>query len=85
MPQHHGYGCLLESAIWSETDSGMVFCVRANRFLRNMVRAMVGTLLEVGTARMSLPEFETMLQSGTRSDAGPSVPAHGLFLEKVWY
>lgn len=85
MPQHHGYGCLLESAVWSETDSGMVFCVRANRFLRNMVRAMVGTLLEIGTGRMGMQDFESMLKTGTRSDAGPSVPAHGLFLENVWY
>lgn len=85
MPQHHGYGCLLESAGWNQTESGLVFSVRANRFLRNMVRAMVGTLLDVGYGRMSLPEFQTMLASGTRSDAGPSVPAHGLFLEKVWY
>jgi tRNA pseudouridine38-40 synthase len=84
-PQHHGYGCLLESAVWTTSENGLVFCVRANRFLRNMVRAIVGTLYEVGTGRMSLQEFETILKSGTRSDAGPSVPAHGLFLEKVWY
>jgi tRNA pseudouridine38-40 synthase len=46
---------------------------------------MVGTLLEVGYGRMGMDEFETMLRGGTRSDAGPSVPAHGLFLEQVFY
>jgi tRNA pseudouridine38-40 synthase len=85
MPQHHGYGCLLEHAAWETTGNGLVFTVRANRFLRNMVRAMVGTLLEVGYRHMSLDEFENMLRGGTRSDAGPSVPAHGLFLEQVFY
>ncbi|MCH8318351.1 MAG: hypothetical protein IIA88_07615 [Bacteroidetes bacterium] len=63
----------------------LIFRIRANRFLRGMVRAIVGTLLEVGLERMTVKEFENVIVSNDRSRAGFSVPAEGLFLTKVEY
>ena len=61
------------------------FRIAANRFLRNMVRATVGTLIEVGRGRRSPDSIIELIENGTRSDAGESVPAHALFLNKVEY
>lgn len=61
------------------------FRITANRFLRNMVRAVVGTLIEVGRGRLSVSDFQKILDSGDRRMAGESVPACGLFLEDVRY
>ena len=61
------------------------FRISANRFLRNMVRATVGTLIEVGRGRRSPDSIIDLIENGTRSDAGESVPAHALFLNKVEY
>lgn len=61
------------------------FRITANRFLRNMVRAVVGTLIEVGRGRLSVADFQKILDSGDRRMAGESVPACGLFLEDVRY
>jgi tRNA pseudouridine38-40 synthase len=80
-----GTVCKVSAAAWEVRPDRLVFTVTANRFLRNMVRAMVGTLLEVGEGRCSLDEFRAILISGDRSDAGMSVPAHGLFLVHVVY
>lgn len=80
-----GTNCKITEAVWKVFPDRMVFTVTANRFLRNMVRAMVGTLLEVGEGRCSIEEFKIILDSGDRSDAGMSVPAHGLFLVRVVY
>lgn len=77
--------CLIYEAKWENTSTGSIFTVKANRFLRNMVRAMVGTLIEVGTEKISIEDFQNILNDGTRSDAGKSVPAHGLFLTKIEY
>ena len=63
----------------------MVFTVSANRFLRNMVRAMVGTLLEVGRGRLSPEGIPELLETGDRSRAGQSVPGEALFLRAVKY
>ncbi len=63
----------------------LVFTISANRFLRNMVRAIVGTLLEVGKGKKSLEEFQTILEKGNRSDAGESVPGKALFLCGIHY
>lgn len=79
------YLCTVTKAVWRVEEGRLVFVITANRFLRNMVRAVVGTLLEVGRKRMSIPEFLTVLESGSRSDAGMSVPAHGLFLKSIVY
>lgn len=84
-PPNGNYNCQVLEAFWETEESGAIFTISANRFLRNMVRAIVGTLIEVGQHKISIDEFKSILQNGTRSDAGNSVPAHGLFLEKVEY
>ena len=63
----------------------LVFEITADRFLRNMVRAIVGTLLEVGKGKMTVVEFCRIIEQKDRSLAGVSVPAHALFLEKIIY
>ncbi|MCI0447825.1 tRNA pseudouridine(38-40) synthase TruA, partial [bacterium] len=63
----------------------LLFDITANRFLRGMVRAIVGTLVDVGSGKISLQEFETILISKDRSKAGMNVPAEGLYLMDVKY
>jgi len=65
--------------------SGWVFTITANRFLRNMVRAIVGTLIEVGRGRLTVDEFCRIIEQKDRCSAGESVPAHALFLTRVEY
>lgn len=72
-------------AEWVEEKDLLKFVVTADRFLRNMVRAMLGTLLEVGQGKISPEDFRKIIQSKNRSDAGFSVPAEGLYLTKVEY
>ena len=79
------YICDIHYAHWQQDGSELVFFIQANRFLRNMVRAIVGTLLEVGLRKISISDFEAILASRDRSQAGYSVPAHGLYLNKVNY
>lgn len=80
------FNCKIEQAHWEKIEDGYwIFTIRANRFLRNMVRAIVGTLLEVGRGQMSLNELRKVIESKNRSNAGWSVPAKGLFLTKVEY
>ena len=68
-----------------DTVTNWCFVITANRFLRNMVRAVVGTLVEVGRGRLSLDEFKKIVDGGTRSDAGESMPGNALFLWEVKY
>jgi tRNA pseudouridine38-40 synthase len=83
--QHHEI-CNLTHAEWTINEGqSAVFEVRANRFLRNMVRAIVGTLMEVGRGYRSCNQVEDLLNGGTRSEAGSSAPAHGLCLIRVEY
>ena len=77
--------CKIMEARWFEQDGLLVFHIRADRFLRNMVRAIVGTLLEVGKGRITLDEFRATIERKDRCEAGTSVPAHALFLESVEY
>ncbi len=63
----------------------LIYHVKANRFLRNMVRAIVGTMIEVGKGNLDIDSLRNLIENGTRSDAGMSVPANGLFLEEVEY
>lgn len=83
--QVNNYLCRINVSQVIETETMLIYHVAANRFLRNMVRAMVGTLLEVGKGRIDEQELHLLLTSGTRSDAGESVPAKGLFLEAIEY
>ncbi|MFA6949950.1 MAG: tRNA pseudouridine(38-40) synthase TruA [Lentimicrobiaceae bacterium] len=77
--------CTIYESEWVQEGNMLIYKTKANRYLRNMVRAMVGTLIDVGKEKLTLAEFTKILQNGTRSDAGQSVPACGLFLEDVEY
>lgn len=78
--------CHVSEARWVQlSPTAWYFEITANRFLRNMVRAVVGTLIEVGRGRMSEEQFLEVLRHGSRSDAGESMPGHALFLEDVKY
>jgi tRNA pseudouridine38-40 synthase len=77
--------CEVFEASWHEHSGFLVFRIRADRFLRNMVRAIVGTLLEVGKGKLTPADVEGILLAKDRSKAGMSVPAKGLFLTKVEY
>lgn len=78
--------CDVSKAEWREIQSGqIVFEITANRFLRNMVRAVVGTLLDVGQGNIHSSDVTKILEAKDRSNAGVSVPAKGLFLERVGY
>lgn len=78
--------CDVRTAKWVETEPGCwYFEITADRFLRNMVRAVVGTLVDVGRGRLSIEEFKTVVASHKRTEARESMPAHALFLEEVKY
>lgn len=78
--------CHVTHAQWHQTSpSEWYFEITANRFLRNMVRAVVGTLIEVGRGRLSLDEFRRVIEGKQRTQAGESMPAKALFLEFVGY
>lgn len=77
--------CKIIKAQWIEQNDGTVFVVQADRFLRNMVRAIVGTLLEVGRGKMDIYQFKSVIEKKDRSEAGTSVPAQALFLVDVEY
>ncbi|MDR3181198.1 MAG: tRNA pseudouridine(38-40) synthase TruA [Prevotellaceae bacterium] len=77
--------CKLTKAEWESTDNGLVFTISANRFLRNMVRAIVGTLLNVGRGKATVDDFVRIIEQKGRRAAGASAPAKGLFLEQVNY
>lgn len=73
------------SARWEEAGEEMRFHVIGEGFLRGMVRALVGTLIEVGTGRRSPESFATLLAGRPRAEAGATAPAHGLVLQRVFY
>ena len=78
--------CTITEAHWDEVGSGQWrFTITANRFLRNMVRAIVGTLLEVGRGRMTKEDFCKVIEQKNRCSAGESVPGNALFLVKIVY
>ncbi len=77
--------CKILKTKWVEREDKLIFTITADRFLRNMVRAIVGTLLDVGKKKISLKDFRKIIESKNRSDAGYSVPAKGLFLTKIKY
>jgi tRNA pseudouridine38-40 synthase len=77
--------CRIHFARWQVTEKDAVFTIRANRFLRNMVRAIVGTMLDLGFNRIDLEGFRQIIEGRNRSGAGTSAPARGLFLTDVQY
>lgn len=79
------FRCAITRALWRYESGLLVFHISANRFLRGMVRAIVGTLLEIGEGRMDTADFEAIVQSQDRRKAGRAVPPEGLFLTRVEY
>ncbi len=79
------FNCRIEWAYWERQDQFLLFHIKADRFLRGMVRAIVGTMLEVGTGKISLSAFEEIILSKNRNEAGRAVPALGLTLVEVGY
>ncbi len=77
--------CKIFRAEWIQRDLDYVFVIKADRFLRNMVRAITGTLLEVGKKKMNLEQFRSIVESRDRKNAGMSVPSHGLCLFEIEY
>ena len=77
--------CDVKKAEWKEADNRLTFHISANRFLRGMVRAIVGTLLDVGTGKISVKDFQHIIRSRDRKKAGANVPPYGLYLMKVKY
>lgn len=77
--------CKLKKAEWTEHGDVLIFTISADRFLRNMVRAIAGTLLDVGKGKISIPEFCKIIESKDRCKASMSVPAKGLFLTGIDY
>jgi tRNA pseudouridine38-40 synthase len=77
--------CTITKASFEEKEDGLVFIIQADRFLRNMVRAIVGTLVRVGTREIQETEIRNIIESKDRSNAGQSVPACGLYLVHIAY
>jgi len=84
-PSSDHYRCTVLQAHWISDNDGAEFHISANRFLRNMVRAIVGTQLEIGRGKLTLEKHRELILGGTRSEAGMSVPARGLTLCEVVY
>lgn len=79
------FDCTIFEANWKQENNTLIFTISANRFLRNMVRAIVGTLVNVGLRKITLADFNAIIESKNRDKAGFSVPAHGLYLTEIEY
>ena len=79
------YDCKIMEALWEVDQNSLNFKIKADRFLRNMVRAIVGTMIEVGAKKRTLEEFRKIIRSKNRSNAGTSAPAKGLYLINIDY
>ena len=77
--------CNVIEAFWTQKENQLIFKIKANRFLRNMVRAIVGTLLQVGKGKISPKIIKKIITDKNRKNAGPSVPSSGLFLTEIDY
>lgn len=81
----HTYICDIKEAYWKKEGTLLIFTITADRFLRNMVRAIVGTLLDIGMEKVSQTHMNVVIESKNRGKAGASVPAKGLYLTQVNY
>ncbi len=77
--------CTVTEAYWRRENNLLIFTITANRFLRNMVRAIVGTLMNIGLGKISIEDFKKIIEQKNRSNAGESVAACGLYLIKIAY
>lgn len=81
----NNYLCTVTASYWEKVGNQLVYTVTANRFLRNMVRALVGTQLDVGRGYITIEKFKEIIESKKRTNAGKSIAAKGLFLNKIEY
>ena len=79
------YNCDIKEAFWTLESNQLIFTITADRFLRNMVRAVVGTMVNIGFGKLKPDDLHKIIASKNRSEAGFSVPAHGLYLVKIIY
>ena len=79
------YNCRIDHAEWKQEGERLVFHITADRFLRNMVRAIVGTLVDIGQNKYPVSHMHEVIKSEDRGKAGTSVPAHGLYLTGIAY
>lgn len=79
------FDCKIESAVWEQIGDQLIFKIKSDRFLRNMVRAIVGTLLDIGTHKTEVEDMQKIILGRNRCNAGKSVPAHALFLVNIEY
>ncbi|MBT8394411.1 MAG: tRNA pseudouridine(38-40) synthase TruA [Bacteroidia bacterium] len=79
------FNCKIHYACWVEKENELHFTIKADRFLRNMVRAIVGTIVTIGSGKMDLQDLHAIIKSKNRSEAGYSVPAHALYLSEIEY
>lgn len=79
------FNCKIMRAEWKQMENELHFTIKADRFLRNMVRAIVGTMINIGVGKIELDELHEIIKSKNRSEAGYSVPAHGLYLTNINY
>src|SRR5690554_2229292 len=79
------FNCTITKAYWEQKDDRLIFYISAKRFLRNMVRAIVGTLIYMGSGKITVEDVRKIIESKDRGKAGFSVPAHGLYLTRVVY
>ena len=79
------FNCRIEFAYWEQLEQTLLFHIKADRFLRGMVRTIVGTMIEIGAGRLSLADFEQIIISKNRNNAGRAVPPEGLTLIEVGY
>jgi tRNA pseudouridine38-40 synthase len=79
------YNCKISEAYWKKENNTLIFTITADRFLRNMVRSIVGTLVNIGLKKITKNDFIKIIESKSRKNAGFSVPAQGLFLTNITY
>jgi tRNA pseudouridine38-40 synthase len=79
------YNCKIDTAFWKKENNMLIFTISADRFLRNMVRAIVGTMINVGLGKINVDDIHEIIKSKNRGEAGFSVPAQGLYLTEVAY
>ncbi|MEO8515491.1 MAG: tRNA pseudouridine(38-40) synthase TruA [Flavobacterium sp.] len=79
------YNCKITEAFWTLQKEELIFTITADRFLRNMVRAIVGTLINIGLHKITNADFVKIIENRNRENAGISVPAHGLYLTNIEY
>jgi tRNA pseudouridine38-40 synthase len=84
-PEHDDHRCFVYDAEWNERPGGLLFSIRANRFLHHMVRFLVGTMLDVASGRRNVGTIETLLSSSDNHEASPPAAAHALYLANVTY